>query len=193
MALSPTGGEETDGARRERRSGGRRHGGGSSGDHVTASKIAHTCSGRRIRVSLHVDDPPAVSRLYIHDPPPRHRQPTMAGHLRPPTRRGRRRPPRLHPLPDPRPLCRPGLRRARTLSRRLLRLHRRRHRRLSPVAHAASPLLHRRLLRPGRGRILQAVPTPATTDHARREHRLPLLLWRRRPRVHGGGHQELPR
>uniref|UniRef100_A0A0E0MP55 DUF1618 domain-containing protein n=1 Tax=Oryza punctata TaxID=4537 RepID=A0A0E0MP55_ORYPU len=38
------------------------------GDDVTAvaSEIAYTCSGRRIRVSLRVADPPAVSRLYIH-------------------------------------------------------------------------------------------------------------------------------
>ncbi|KAF2914439.1 hypothetical protein DAI22_10g162001 [Oryza sativa Japonica Group] len=116
----------------------------------------------------------------------------MAERLRPPPRRGRRRPPRLYPLPDPRPLRRPGLRRARTLPRRLLRLHHRRRRRLSAVAHAASPLLHRRLLRPSRGRILQAVPTPAAADHARREHRLPVLLQQRRRRVRGGGHQELP-
>uniref|UniRef100_A0A0E0MNN8 DUF1618 domain-containing protein n=1 Tax=Oryza punctata TaxID=4537 RepID=A0A0E0MNN8_ORYPU len=35
-------------------------------DDVTASEIALTCSGRRIRVSLRVADPPAVSRLYSH-------------------------------------------------------------------------------------------------------------------------------
>uniref|UniRef100_A0A0E0RJE0 DUF1618 domain-containing protein n=1 Tax=Oryza rufipogon TaxID=4529 RepID=A0A0E0RJE0_ORYRU len=35
-------------------------------DDVTASEIAHTCSGRRIRASLRVADPPAVSRLHVH-------------------------------------------------------------------------------------------------------------------------------
>uniref|UniRef100_A0A0D3HVS1 DUF1618 domain-containing protein n=1 Tax=Oryza barthii TaxID=65489 RepID=A0A0D3HVS1_9ORYZ len=35
-------------------------------DDVTASKIALTCSGRRVRASLRVADPPAVSRLRIH-------------------------------------------------------------------------------------------------------------------------------
>uniref|UniRef100_A0A0E0BU51 DUF1618 domain-containing protein n=1 Tax=Oryza glumipatula TaxID=40148 RepID=A0A0E0BU51_9ORYZ len=35
-------------------------------DDVTASEIALTCSGRRVRASLRVADPPAVSRLRIH-------------------------------------------------------------------------------------------------------------------------------
>uniref|UniRef100_A0A0E0GMN0 DUF1618 domain-containing protein n=1 Tax=Oryza nivara TaxID=4536 RepID=A0A0E0GMN0_ORYNI len=35
-------------------------------DDVTASEIALTCSGRRVRASLCVADPPAVSRLRIH-------------------------------------------------------------------------------------------------------------------------------
>uniref|UniRef100_A0A0E0RIT9 DUF1618 domain-containing protein n=1 Tax=Oryza rufipogon TaxID=4529 RepID=A0A0E0RIT9_ORYRU len=35
-------------------------------DVVTASEIALTCSGRRVRASLRVADPPAVSRLRIH-------------------------------------------------------------------------------------------------------------------------------
>nr|ABA99758.1 expressed protein [Oryza sativa Japonica Group] len=35
-------------------------------DDVTASESAHTCSGRRIRASLRVADPPAVSRLHLH-------------------------------------------------------------------------------------------------------------------------------
>uniref|UniRef100_A0A0E0FDJ9 DUF1618 domain-containing protein n=1 Tax=Oryza meridionalis TaxID=40149 RepID=A0A0E0FDJ9_9ORYZ len=39
--------------------------GGGGGD-VTASEVAYTCSGRRVRASLRVADPPAVSRLYIH-------------------------------------------------------------------------------------------------------------------------------
>nr|AAG13420.1 hypothetical protein [Oryza sativa Japonica Group] len=85
----PTGGEETDGARRERRFGGRRccgddddddagagEQGGGDGDHVTASEIAHTCSARRIRISLRVADPPAAGRLPPLHPPPRRRRPT---------------------------------------------------------------------------------------------------------------------
>uniref|UniRef100_A0A0D3HFR0 DUF1618 domain-containing protein n=1 Tax=Oryza barthii TaxID=65489 RepID=A0A0D3HFR0_9ORYZ len=50
--------------------------GGGDGDHVTASEIAHTCSARRIRISLRVADPPAAGRLPPLHPPPRRRRPT---------------------------------------------------------------------------------------------------------------------